>query len=498
VLRSGGGLGVRELRRAQLLLDVDPVQAALVVELAYVSGLVAAEDHDAGLWIPTPAYDRWSATDTADRWTTLCQAWLATSRVAALVGTRTDVGNTRDRPLAALGADLDRAWAPTLRVATLAELARLPAGATTPVADVLARLAWRAPRRTGVLHEVFVRATLAEAAVIGATGRGALTSYGRAILDGHADTATARLAAGLPEPVDQVLIQADLTAVAPGPLRRELAAELGLAAEVESTGAATVFRFTEASVRRALDAGRSAAEVHEFLERISRTPVPQPLTYLVHDVARRHGRIRVGTAASYLRCDDTAVVTELLAHRGTARLGLRRLAPTVVAAEASPESLLGKLRELGYAPMTESANGAVVVTRPHVRRTGQRLPPRPVSAGPVAAPGLALAAVRALRAGDRAAAVGRRAAEASAAAAASGAPDPIGRGTSLTSTLERLRTAAAAGSSVWLGYVGEDGTATERIVDPLTLDGGLLCAYDHRMAKVRYFKVSHIRAVADA
>ncbi|HEX3922085.1 MAG TPA: helicase, partial [Streptosporangiaceae bacterium] len=29
VLRSGGGLGVRELRRAQLLLDVDPVQAAL-------------------------------------------------------------------------------------------------------------------------------------------------------------------------------------------------------------------------------------------------------------------------------------------------------------------------------------------------------------------------------------------------------------------------------------------------------------------------------------
>jgi predicted DNA-binding transcriptional regulator YafY len=64
--------------------------------------------------------------------------------------------------------------------------------------------------------------------------------------------------------------------------------------------------------------------------------------------------------------------------------------------------------------------------------------------------------------------------------------------------LERLRTAAAAGASVWLGYVGDDGTATERIVDPLTIDGGLLCAYDHRMAKVRYFKVSHIRAVADA
>jgi hypothetical protein len=425
----------------------------------------------------------------------LCQGWLGTSRVAALVGTRTEVGNTRDRPLAALGSDLDRAWAPTLRAATLGELARLPAGATTPVADVLARLAWRAPRRTGVLHEVFVRATLTEAAALGATGRGALTSYGRAVLDGDTGKASARLAAALPEPVDHVLIQADLTAVAPGPLRRDLAAELGLAAEIESTGAATVYRFTEASVRRALDAGRSAAELHELLQRISRTALPQPLTYLVDDVARRHGRIRVGTAASYLRCDDTAVITELLAHRGSARLGLRRLAPTVVTAEASPESLLGKLRELGYAPMTESANGAVVVTRPHVRRTGRRMPPRPVASGPVAAPGLAAAAVRALRAGDRAAVTGRRVA---AEASASAALDPAGRGTSLTSTLERLRTAAAAGSSVWLGYVGEDGTATERIVDPLTLDGGLLCAYDHRMAKVRYFKVSHIRAVAEA
>ncbi|MEU8516335.1 helicase-associated domain-containing protein, partial [Kitasatospora sp. NPDC048722] len=32
------------------------------------------------------------------------------------------------------------------------------------------------------------------------------------------------------------------------------------------------------------------------LEQHSRTPVPQPLTYLIDDVARRHGVLRVGAA----------------------------------------------------------------------------------------------------------------------------------------------------------------------------------------------------------
>ncbi len=63
-----------------------------------------------------------------------------------------------------------------------------------------------------------------------------------------------------------MLIQADLTAVAPGPLESALARRLQLVADVESRGGATVYRFTPGSVRRALDVGWSAAEVHEFVE----------------------------------------------------------------------------------------------------------------------------------------------------------------------------------------------------------------------------------------
>ena len=82
-------------------------------------------------------------------------------------------------------------------------------------------------------------------------GAGGLASYGRTLL---ADSdPTAALAALLPEPVDHVLLQADLTAVAPGPLESQLARKLQLVADVESRGGATVYRFTPTSVRRALD-----------------------------------------------------------------------------------------------------------------------------------------------------------------------------------------------------------------------------------------------------
>ncbi|EST39270.1 hypothetical protein N566_02910, partial [Streptomycetaceae bacterium MP113-05] len=223
------------------------------------------------------------------------------------------------------------------------------------------------------LRTRLARWTLTEAELLGVTGRGALASYARhltpavpavpdawgrtgtaAELTASATAAAAGLAPLLPEPLDHVLLQADLTAVAPGPLERELGLMLGVMAEVESKGGATVYRFTPASVRRALDAGRSASEIHAFLAAHSRTPVPQPLSYLVDDVARRHGRLRVGAASSYLRCDDDALLAEILADRRSTALGLRLLAPTVAASTLPPDQLLVRLREAGHVPAAES------------------------------------------------------------------------------------------------------------------------------------------------
>ncbi|MYT24957.1 DNA-binding protein, partial [Streptomyces sp. SID7760] len=216
--------------------------------------------------------------------------------------------------------------------------------------------------------------------VLGVTGRGALAAHGRALLE-HRDPAP-QLAPLLPEPVDHVLLQADLTAVAPGPLRRAVGEVLAVLADVESKGGATVYRFTPGSVRRALDSGRTASDLHSFLAEHSITPVPQPLAYLIDDVARRHGHLRVGAASSYVRCDDDGMLNEIMADRRSAGLGLRRLAPTVLAAQAEPGALLDGLRAMGYAPAAESQTGDVVVARADAHRTPPRSAPVPVPDGP--------------------------------------------------------------------------------------------------------------------
>ncbi len=483
VLRAGG-LGVRELRRTAAVADLDEPVVALLLEIAYAAGLLGRGGEADDVWLPTPAYDVWRAQDFGRRWWTVACAWFETTRVPGLAGARDE----RDKLLPVLGPDLDRAPAPEIRRAALAELADLPAGTTAGPQDVIDRLRWRRPRRGGRLRDDLVAWTLREAEVLGVTGLGALSGPGRCLLSGDSDGAVAALTPLLPEPLEHVLLQADLTAVAPGPLTTELAHELALVADVESRGGATVYRFSERSVRRGLDAGRSADEIKSTLAAHSRTPVPQPLDYLVDDVARRHGRIRVGVASAYVRCDDVGLLSEILADRRVASLRLRRLAPTVLAAQSSVETVLERLREVGHAPAAESPDGDVVVRRPDSSRTPPRQrPPRVTAEPPVPGGPLVAAAVRALRAGDR--------------AAASRAPSDDGRGAPLPRTspadaLIALRAAARGGTPLWIGYVNAEGHATQRVIEPVTVEGGYVSAFDHLRDEVRTFALHRITGVA--
>ena len=365
-LRSGG-LGVRELKAAAAHLHVDEPTTALLVEVASGAGLLAARADTDGnpVWVPTDAFDAWVASDVAGRWATLVRAWWESPRMPGLVGAR----DANGKPWNALSPELASRTMTEARSMTLAALGSLAPGqvlaAATGTPSVVARVAWQRPRRPRSRADQ-VAWTITEAASLGVTGLGGLTAYTRALLAG--DDPAPLLRDLLPQPVDHVLIQADLTAVAPGPLEAELARRLQLLADVESRGGATVYRFSPGSVRRALDVGWSAAEVHEFLGTVSRTPVPQPLTYLVDDTVRTFGTIRVGHAEAFLRADDEAALSELLGNPKAAGLGLRRLAPTVLISTTPLDVLLPRLRELGAAPVVEAADGTVRVTRPDLLR----------------------------------------------------------------------------------------------------------------------------------
>ncbi len=427
ILRAGG-LSVRELKRTATALDVPEPIAAFWVELAYGAGLLASDGETDERYAPTPASDEWLDLPAADRWTHLATAWLAATRTPGLVGGQ----DAKGRALSALGPELDRSAAPDVRRRVLALFAGLPPGTAPDPETLLRRLRWERPLRGGPapgapaapspggttsgggaegtdLRSRLALWTLNEAELLGITGRGALSSQARALLEEGERAAAVRLAPLLPEPLDHVLLQADLTAVAPGPLERPLADMLSVLADVESKGGATVYRFTPGSVRRALDAGRAATDLHAFLAAHSRTPVPQPLSYLIDDVARRHGHLRIGAASAYVRCDDEAVLNEILADRRSTGLRLRRLAPTVLASQADPGPLLEALRDMGYAPAAESADGDVLITRATPAATPPRTPPVPVPEGPPVPDDTLLgAAVRAIRAGDTAATVARK------------------------------------------------------------------------------------------
>ncbi|WP_369247424.1 helicase-associated domain-containing protein [Streptomyces sp. R41] len=531
VLRAGG-LSVRDLKRTAVALDLAEPVAAFWVELAYAAGLLASDGEADERYAATPAYDEWLELPAAERWARLASAWLTATRTPGLVGGR----DAKDRTLSALGPGLDRSAAPEVRHRVLALLAALPEGASPTTDSVLARLHWERPLRgpqdaTDDLRTRLARWTLSEAELLGITGRGALSAQGRALLGFPAATAqdadssgpgdklpvhkrhhplpeathspaeqaaaaarAARLLAPLlPEPLDHVLLQADLTAVAPGPLERPLADTLGVLADVESKGGATVYRFTPGSVRRALDAGRSASDLQAFLAAHSRTPVPQPLAYLIDDVARRHGHLRIGAASAYVRCDDDALLNEILADKRSAGLRLRRLAPTVLAAQADPAALLEGLRSMGFAPAAESAEGDVLITRAHAHRTPPRTAPAPVPDGPPVPDATLLgAAIRAIRAGDLASTTPRKPAPAT---------DRPGNGelprTSSAETLATMQAAVLTGESLWIGYVNAEGSASQRVIAPIRVEGGFVTAYDHTADEVRTYPLHRVTGVSE-
>jgi len=463
VLRAGG-LAARDFKHLSVILDVDARQAAFVVEIAYAAGLLADDASIEPMWAPTPAYDDWQQRPAAQRWVRLGRAWLASGRAPHLVASLPSGGGS---PINALSGDVAYPPMRQLRGDVLTELAALPHGQAPDLASLTERIRWRRPMRRGEIIDTVTAAVLREAEWLGITGRGALSTAGRLLLDptdNSGPAAEQAISTHLPSPVEHVVLQADLTAVAPGRLEGSLAQFMRLVADVESRGGATVYRFSPESVRRALDSGWSSAQVLTALQDASRTPVPQPLEYLVGDIARRHGQTRVGSVSAYIRSDDAAVLDSMLADRTLAALQLRRVAPTVVVSQAHTMVVLEMLRENGFAPIAESTDGGVMV--PVISH--HRAPARRATASP-APPSLVDdeqtdTLVAALRAGEESAAYERAREQAQ--------PGPRLPSTEPAVALALLREALGDNVGLWIGYADSDGRTTRILFYPKRIEGG--------------------------
>lgn len=484
----GGGLSVRDLKAAAGLLHTTERVTALLVEVAHAAGLLAtrADAHGDPVWVPTDTFDAWTAQDHGHRWLRLAHHWLVMPRLPALVGSRDPAGKGRNALGTAPGTGLTSQIAGETRRMTLTAMAGLAPGevlaAGTGVPSLVAHVTWQRPRRPRTRPEQVAWA-VEEAAALGLLGLGGAASYLPLLLAGEETAAAAALIPLLPEPVTQVLVQADLTAVAPGPLETAVARQLHLVAEVESRGGATVYRFTPRSVRRALDVGWSALEIHDFLDSVAATEVPQPLRYLVDDTARTFGTIRVGHAEAFLRADDETALTELLHHPKASALGLRRIAPTVLVSAVPLEVLLPGLRDLGAAPVVEAADGSVRIARPDLVRARTPRARRAVGTAVAREAAHAAQVAAAVRAGDR--------------VAASRPAGPV-ETLSPSGSLAALREAIETGAAVLIGYLDNHGVRSDRLVEPILVEGGQLTAYDVRSDDTRRFAIHRVTSVRDA
>jgi Helicase conserved C-terminal domain len=462
VLRAGG-LSVRDFKHLTAVLDVDPAHAAFIVETAYAAGLLADDASLEPVWAPTPGYDQWQQGPSAQRWVRLGRDWLASGRAPHLVGTVPASGGS---PINALSGQVVYPPMRQLRGDILTELAALPQGQAPDLGCLADRIRWRRPMRRAEIIEAVTAAVLREAEWLGITGRGALCTAGRLLFEAAAEDSAAQeaISSHLPSPVEHVLLQADLTAVAPGRLEGSLAKFMRLVADVESRGGATVYRFSPESVRRSLDAGWSSAQVLTALADASRTPVPQPLEYLVGDVARRHGQTRVGSVSAYVRSDDTTVLDTMLADRELAALQLMRIAPTVVVSQAHTLVVLEMLRENGFAPVAETTQGGVMIRHISQHRTPARHSPAPPALRSDIDEKVTETLVYALRAGEESAAYER--------ARAKSQPGPRLPSTEPAVALALLREASADSLGVWIGYADADGRATRILFYPQRIEGG--------------------------
>jgi hypothetical protein len=474
-----GGLGVRDLKIVSTHLGVDESCTAFVAELAYLASLISFDADDRIL--PSNKFDIWLLQTPADRWQMLASQWLITSRVSGLVG-RVEAKN-----VAALGPELDRVNAARVRALAL-ELLRENQGIAPDWNSFKEVLSWRAPvRRNSSLQEELAEWTLREAEWLGITGQGAISKFGTQFLNGD-DLSS--INEDLPKTVDHILIQSDNTAIAPGPLEHEISQALAMMAEIESRGGATVYRFTESTIRRALDHGKTGDEIKTFLIKTSKTPMPQPLEYLIADVAKKHGKLRVGNTSSFIRCEDTSLISQIMNDKKLEILALRRIAPEVVICDMDATDAMRVLRECGYLPAGESANGMILTGPKTNRALTKPRPPRVIGEVEIPETEALMTAIRALRTGEKSTFRQTRLRQ-----VASEALGQLPR-TTANETMEILNQFIIDEKTLSIGYADNNGGVTHRIIDPIRISAGALIARDHATGEVQSFRIPRITGVA--
>jgi hypothetical protein len=242
------GVGLPDVKRLAAHLSKPNEYAKQVFELAQFANLAEIEG---SRWQLGQRAENWISWSDRERWSHLAETWLSL------------LGDEAARELLAIlpAESFER---------RLAEV--------YPFADSTA---------TNRIKKVAEIANL-----IGLIASSQATSW-LGLLSSSLQNASERAIAGLPSAAERVIIQADLTLIAPSPLPTELEISLRRFADTEQIGMASSYRLSALSVSHGLETGLAVEEIRALLLRLSAKDLPQPVVYLLKEAESRFARLKV-------------------------------------------------------------------------------------------------------------------------------------------------------------------------------------------------------------
>lgn len=449
VRQANGAVSARDWDRALTALALDPGRLALHVSLAWATEQVAVDADNRVR--PTTVFADGLSTPLASRWARLAAAWLSLPRAVPVEPAR--VLAIREDPL-------------------VQNARRLVLSGVAAFAgyDISGWLRWHRPRQQ--LSARLVNEVLAEAEALGFCVGAVPATWTRTLTWPASPARLAdAVAPTLPALTDTIVLQADLTATALGPLEPAVERRLSEVADWESGGGATVFRFTPDSVRRGLAAGLDPDELTSWLASVALTPVPQALSVLVADLARAQAGAAVHAALSVVTCEP-GVAAAILADPSLADLGLRSVADGVIVAQLPADVVVARLRGSGHlVTNAEPDSGSLLALDP---AAGTRSDPTHPAAARI---------VRSLRMVERRSSYDDQ-------------PPQEVSASSSHAVQERLRAATARHHRLWLAFADQSGQRLTHLVEPLSVADGDVCAFDVTANEIRMIPLERIAGAA--
>jgi hypothetical protein len=300
------------------------------------------------------------------------------------------------------------------------------------------------------------------AELVGLTSDGLVQPWMRAALVGDVNKAATEIKGHMPVLQNRIILQNDLSIITPGPLVETADDRLREFAQAESIGLASHFRLTPLSISFALERGHALEEISQSLVELSDKPLPQPVDYLLKDVFRRFGRIKVvvdeSGGGSYVKLSDATLALELandLRHR---IISLRQIDAKTLYSKYAADVVYFTLRDYGHLAVRANQDDSIISPERLNSQSESAIAVDPIKN-----------LVSRLREAD--------------------SDSAVGEGEMM---LRQLQLAIKNKVSISVTYVGKDGTEHRFVLEPVAISNGRLRSKDKKADIERTLPLSNI------